>query len=50
MIAHLLQNLGVPAAAATAVGTVAMLVRAGMSAKGRPAPGGRRQKPPGDDQ
>jgi hypothetical protein len=49
MIAHLLQNLGVPATVATGVGIVAMLVRIGMRAIGRPVRGDRGQRPPGDD-
>jgi hypothetical protein len=43
-LSHLLQNLGVPAAVATGVGIVAMLVRVGMSRKGRPARGDRGQR------
>jgi len=35
-LTHLLQNLGVPAAVASGVGIVAMIVRVGVGAKGRP--------------
>jgi hypothetical protein len=45
MIAHLLQNLGVPAGVATAVGIAGLLVRVVMTAKGRPARGDRGQRP-----
>jgi len=48
-LTHLLQNLGVPAAVATGVGIVAMIVRVGVGAKGRPARGDRQQRPPRDD-
>jgi hypothetical protein len=47
-LSHLLQNLGVPAAVATGIGIVAMLVRVGMGGKGRPARGDRRQRPSRD--
>jgi hypothetical protein len=49
MITHLLEHLGVPAVAATAVGIVAMLVRLGMGAKGRPARSNRGGRSPRDD-
>jgi hypothetical protein len=42
-LTHLLQNLGVPAAVATGVGIVAMLVRVAVGAKGGPARGDHRQ-------
>jgi hypothetical protein len=48
MITHLLEHLGVPAAAATVVGIVALLVRVGLGAKGGPARGNRGRRPPGD--
>jgi hypothetical protein len=48
MMTHLLEHLGVPAAAATVVGIVALLVRVGLGAKGGPARGNRGRRPPGD--
>jgi len=48
-LTHLLQNLGVPAAVATAVGIALMIVRVVMGGKGRPARGDRGQGPSRDD-
>jgi hypothetical protein len=49
MITHLLQNLGVPAAVASAVGIALMVVRVVMGGKGRPARGDRGRRPSRDD-
>jgi len=48
-LSHLLQNLGVPAAVATAVGIALMIVRVVMGGKGRSARGDRGQGPARDD-
>jgi hypothetical protein len=48
-LSHLLQNLGVPAAVATAVGIALMIVRVVMAGKGRPARGDRGQGRSSDD-
>jgi hypothetical protein len=42
-LTHLLQNLGVPAAVATGIGIVAVIVRVGLNAKGRTGRGDRGQ-------
>jgi len=48
LMTHLLENMGVPAGVAVAVGIVALLVKVGLGGKGRSARGGRGQRPPHD--
>ena len=49
LMTHLLENAGVPAGVAVAVGIAGMLVKVGLGAKRRSAGGDRGKRPPRDD-
>jgi hypothetical protein len=48
LVTHLLENMGVPAGVAVAVGVPGLVVKVGLGGKERSARGGRGQRPPRD--